>query len=178
MISVMSEVLLDIPNTAIHARLGTFLFHQGDPVRHMFWVVSGEVQLIRRQDQGQSIILQRGTPGTILAEAFLFADCYHCDAVVLQDSSIRRYSREAVLRKFETDASFARQWAAHLSQEIRTARFKAELLSHRKIVDRLDLWIAHHGQLPEKGAWKRVAAEIGASPEAFYRVMAKKSADR
>jgi len=44
----------------------------------------------------------------------------------------------------------------------------------QKGVARLDAWLAWHGDLPSKGDWARLVDEIGVSPEALYREMAKR----
>lgn len=62
----------------------------------------------------------------------------------------------------------------HLSREVRNARQRAEILSLRTVADRLDAWLAENGDMPEKGLWKNVAEEIGASPEALYREIARR----
>ncbi|MHA1153742.1 MAG: cyclic nucleotide-binding domain-containing protein, partial [Alphaproteobacteria bacterium] len=38
---------------------GTILFHQDDPVRSIFIVEEGLVELVRHQQDGSSIVLQR-----------------------------------------------------------------------------------------------------------------------
>jgi len=41
----------------------------------------------------------------------------------------------------------------------------------------LDAWLAlDDGNLPPTGRWREVAAEIGVSPEAFYRELATRRA--
>ena len=60
---------------------GTYLFHQGDPVHFVFVVEDGLVELSRHQQDGALIILQRANSQKILAEASLYSDGYHCDAV-------------------------------------------------------------------------------------------------
>ena len=39
---------------------------------------------------------------------------------------------------------------------------------------RLDAWLAWHGELPPRGDWKQLADQIGVSPEALYREMARR----
>jgi CRP-like cAMP-binding protein len=74
MISIMSEldslfapaagVLLAFPK-------GTYLFHQDDPVRVVYRLLDGAVQLRRQQAGGAWVVLQRAQAGTIRAEASL-----------------------------------------------------------------------------------------------------------
>lgn len=171
----MSDILSDLPSTERVLRNGRYLFHQGDAVQYLYQVVEGEVQLIRRHRQGQKLILQRGVQGNILAEASLFVDTYHCDAVASVAGKVRCFARKDILIRFENDPLFARQWATYLASEVRTARFKAEVLPQRTVAQRLDMWMLQNGGLPDKGSWKQLAAEIGTSPEALYREIAKRS---
>lgn len=170
----MSKTFIDLPSAERVLRKGRYLFHQGDAVQHIFQIVVGEIQLIRRHRQGQKLILQRGLPGNILAEASLFTDTYHCDAVAAEVSKVRCFRRKDVLTQFEDNPAFARRWANHLASEVRAARFKAEVLSQRTVAQRLDMWLLQNGVLPDKGTWKHLAAEIGTSPEALYRDIAKR----
>ena len=177
MIAVMSDIFSDLPSTKRVLRHGRYLFHQGDAVQHMFQVVEGEVQLIRRNRQGHKLILQRAVKGKILAEASLFVETYHCDAVASATTKVRCFARKVVLARFENDPLFAKQWASYLASEVRTARFKAEVLSQRTVAQRLDMWLLQNGALPDKGSWKQLASEIGTSPEALYREMAHRRVD-
>ena len=75
---------------------------------------------------------------------------------------------------FFTDQDFAEAWAAHLAGEVRNARLRAEILTLKTVSERLDAWLADRDHLPEKGNWKAVAQEIGTSPEALYREIARR----
>ncbi len=175
MITVMSDSFFDLPSTERVLRKGRYLFHQSDAVQYMFQIVEGEVQLIRRHRQCHKLILQRGGRGNILAEASLFTDTCHCDAVAAEVAKVRCFSRKDVLTQFEDNPAFAKRWAIHLANEVRSARFKAEVLSQHKVAQRLDMWLLQNGVLPDKGTWKQLAAEIGTSPEALYREIAKRN---
>lgn len=154
---------------------GRFLFHRGDPVRKMFVVVEGAVHLIRSQRNGATIILQRAGAGDLLAEASLFSDRYHCDAVAVAPARVRRVARSAVLASLERRAGFAAAFAEHLGRQVQDSRLRAEILSLKTVTQRLDAWlVGHDGKLPAKGDWKRVAMEIGVSPEALYRELARR----
>jgi CRP-like cAMP-binding protein len=73
------------------------------------------------------------------------------------------------------DPEFSEAWMAHLARELQSARFRGEMLSLPTVAGRLDAWIAwHDGRLPDRGRWRLLAAEIGVSPEALYRELAKR----
>ena len=163
----MSEIFSNLPSTELVLLKGRYLFHQGDAVQYIFQILGGEVQLFRRHRQGQKLILQRGVKGNFLAEASLFADNYHCDAIATDHSKLKCYKRKDILMRFESDSDFAKRWANHLANEVRAARFKAEVLSQRTVAQRLDMWLLQNGELPNKGNWKQLASEIGVSSGAL-----------
>ena len=173
MIEIMSNLLNDLSDVTRSLSVGTVLFRQGDKVSSMFQINDGEVHLVRNSKAGRSLILQRAHAGSIVAEASLFSIVYHCDAIVGSDTTLKSVSRAVLRRKFEADPAFARAWAVHLASEIRTARQRAEILSLRTVAERLSAWIDTNGSLPPKGEWKHLAQEIGTSPEALYRELAK-----
>lgn len=154
---------------------GAYLFHRGDPVRSIFVVEAGLVELIRHQRGGAAVVLQRGSARMVLAEASAYSDRYHCDAVADLASSVFEVPKSAFLGVLRADAGFADLWAGHLALEVQSARTRAEILSLRTVAERLDGWLAWRAtDVPAKGAWKSIAAEIGVSPEALYRELAKR----
>jgi hypothetical protein len=56
----------------------------------------------------------------------------------------------------------------YLSREMQRMRSRAELLSMKKLSDRLNAWLElRDGAMPGKGQWVSVAREIGVSTEAL-----------
>ncbi len=154
---------------------GTNLFYQGDLVKKIFLVKKGHIELTRHQIDGKSIVLQRATCKTVLAEASVYSRTYHCDAAVAASTIICELPK-AVFRKYlKEDDAFSSLWAAHLAREVQNARYRSEILSRKTVAERLDGWLAWQGNsLPEKGMWKAIASQIGISPEALYRELAKR----
>lgn len=153
---------------------GEYLFHLGGSVAALFVVLEGEVNLIRHHEHGGTIILQRAGPDEVLAEASLFSDRYHCDAVAPTGATVRSSPKRELLDRFRQDPVFAEAWAAHLAREIQNTRFRSEVLSLKTVASRLDTWLAWYDGLPAKGEWAQLAHQIGVSPEALYREIAKR----
>ena len=154
---------------------GELVFERGDPVRSYFVIDAGEVHLLRRQENGAEVILQRAKAGSVLAEASFNSKCYHCAAVAKEPSIVAVFPRAIVRDLLDNDPQATRAYAAHLAQEVQNARRRAEILSLRRVADKLDAWLVwHDGELPEKGMWKRIAEEIGSSSEALYRELARR----
>ncbi|MEP0337171.1 MAG: Crp/Fnr family transcriptional regulator [Alphaproteobacteria bacterium] len=160
-----------------HRRLdaGAYLFRQDEAVRWLHLVEQGTIHLVRHQVSGFALILQRAGPGAVVAEASLSSDRYHCDAIAARPALVRAVEAATVRERLARDREFAESWAAFLAREVQRARLRAELLSLRTVSARLNAWLAcHDGRLPPKGDWKDMAGELGVSPEALYRELAKR----
>jgi CRP-like cAMP-binding protein len=179
MIAIMSNAMLErflgLAQRKRELAAGEVLFHAGDPVRSLFLVISGDVRLVRVLPHGIQLTLQRAGASAILAEASLFAGRYHCDAVAAEPSVLRTVPLRRVETMLRDDPEFARAWARHLAHEVQHARAHAEILSLKLVSERLDAWAAiHDDALPPKGQWRQLASEIGVTPEALYRELAKR----
>jgi CRP-like cAMP-binding protein len=179
MIAIMSEMLDDLlrqlPSTERRFAVGEYLFHQGDDVRLVHQVQDGAVHLVRHQASGAAIVLQRACAGAIIAEASLFSDNYHCDAVAVTATRTLAIDRREIRSGLANDLRLVEALATHLAREVQATRLRAEIFSLKTVAERLDAWIASQEEdLPPKGEWKTVAAQIGTSPEALYRELARR----
>ena len=179
MIEIMSQsicqYLREIPGTERAFDQGQFLFHQGDPVSVIHLILEGSVHLARHQDDGFLLITRRTTAGSVLAEPSLFSDRYHCDAIADSPTRTRSVPKHTVRARLIEQPEFAEAWNDHVTGVIHDAMLRTEILSFKTVAARLNAWIAlHGGSLPAKGRWKTVASEIGTSPEALYREIAKR----
>ena len=174
MIDIMLDHFRNLPQIERSFGEGQYLFHRDDRVKSMFFVETGAAHLIRHHRDGSALVLQRAGHGSILAEASLFTSKYHCDAIATSPVVARLISRPAMQQLFFKDRDFAKAWAAHLAGEVRNARLRAEILSIKTVSERVDAWLADKEHLPEKGSWKALAQEIGTSPEALYREIARR----
>jgi CRP/FNR family transcriptional regulator, dissimilatory nitrate respiration regulator len=108
-----------------------------------------------------------------VAEASLFASRYHCDATSGHGARLARVPKSRILQAQREDAGWLTDQAVHLAGEVQQARAREELLSLRTVRERLDGWHALHSELPPRGRRSDVAQEIGATPEALYRELAR-----
>lgn len=154
---------------------GKRLFRFGEPVVWLFAVQDGEVALERLSANGQLLIVQRARAGDVLAEASFFAEAYHCDAVALMPSRVAGTSLSQLKLLSRTNATIMDALARHLAAQVQQTRLRSELLLLRKVSERLNAWLEFQGtQLPRKGHWSQIAAEIGVTPEALYREIARR----
>ena len=179
MIAIMStsliERLLALVQRRRELQVGAVLFRAGDPVRSLFLVAAGDMRLVRALPHGLQLTLQRAGPGTILAEASLFAKRYHCEATAAARSLLGIVPLGRIEAALAEDAAFARTWSRHLAHEVQNARAHAEILSLKRVSERIDAWLVLNGDaVPPKGHWRQMASEIGVTPEALYRELAKR----
>ncbi len=129
--------LLEVPRQAA-------VFAAGDRPQAMFFVLSGEVRLVRRSRSGGQIVLQRTRRG-FLAEASLDQPAYHCDAIAAETSLLLAIRRQA-LSKALAAADFRDKWMAHLARELRKVRAQAERLSLKTARERIVHFIETEGE--------------------------------
>lgn len=180
MILIMSDEL--VANLRVLGRrtrdfgAGEFLFRRNDLVRSLFLVEEGEVHLARFQVDGSLLVLQRAFAGQVVAEASVFSAIYHCDAIALTPGRIIEIERDRFRSELLTNEQLSDTWNHYLAREVQTTRIRAEVLSLKTVASRLDAWLSlHSGHMPDKGEWKILATQIGVTPEALYREIAKRT---
>ena len=130
--------------------------------------------MLRRHPAGATLVLQQVPPGRLVAEASVFAQHYHCEAVGQGPTLLARIPK-AKVRALHRDTGWLLDFAAHLASEVQRARARAELLALKKVSERVDAWFSlHPQQTPERGRWADWANELGVSPEALYRELARR----
>ena len=151
---------------------GDVLFRAEEPVTKLYLLQSGEVHLIRPLSHGDFLTIHRALPGTVLAEASLFASHYHCDAVADRDSSLLCYNRKRVQQLLHSQPGFAERLCAYLSGEIMGLRTKLELAHIQSADERLLAWIRLHADpyiVTIDRPLKSIASELGLAHETLYR---------
>ena len=179
MIAIMStdcfERLAALADDARRLASGERLFGRGSRVRRLFLVEAGEVLLHRDTVEGGALVLQRAGAGRVLAEASLHAPRYHCDATATLDARVLSLAATTASAALRDDPELAAAWAAMLARELQAARSRAALLRLRGVGARLDAWLAlNEAGLPPHGRRREVADEIGVTPEALYRELARR----
>ena len=161
---------------------GELLFRQGDPAVAIYKVESGRLRLIRRTVDDHLVILHTARRGEFFAEASLFADAYHCDAVAAVPSSVRVYPKQKAMEAMRKDPALAEAFMARLARQLQELRARMELRNIRSARDRvlqyLRLRAGVQGRsIPVEGQLQDIAAEIGMTREALYRTLAALEAE-
>lgn len=161
---------------------GESLFRQGDRATAIFRVESGRLRLVRHLPDGSLVTLHVARHGESFAEAALFSDRYHCDAVAEVDSVVVVLAKRDLLVGLRQDPEAALAFAAQMSRQVRDLRLRLELRNIRSAAARLEMWL--HLQADERGrvvpaqSWTEIATELGLTREAVYRALARLQRDR
>jgi CRP-like cAMP-binding protein len=162
---------------------GEALFRQGDPAMAIFRLESGRIRLLRHTEDGASVVMHVARPGETVAEAALFADAYHCDAIAQEPSRVSVIPKHDLLRNARRDPSEVLELARVLAGQVRELRARLEIRNIRAADQRLLAWLRlkARGNPPSVEldcTWTQVADEIGLSREATYRALSVMRRDR
>ena len=158
---------------------GETLFRLGDRLRGIFYVVAGEIRLVRRARNGMEIVLQRSRGG-FFAEASLNTKVYHCDAVVAEPGAVLRFPAQAFRAALAADLMFRNAWMVHLAHELLKSRARCERLGLKNAEQRIVHYIESegaHGIVTLSASRKAWAADLGLTHEALYRTLRRLQAD-
>ncbi|MEZ5936355.1 MAG: Crp/Fnr family transcriptional regulator [Alphaproteobacteria bacterium] len=160
---------------------GELVFATGDPTRGLFLVEEGLVRLMRHGIDGDDVTLHVAGPGEMFAEASLFAERYHCDAIAERPTTLLTFAKARVLAMLETEPRSARRWIEHLSRQVQSLRAQTALLGLKTAADRvlsyLRLRAGKGVVVPIDRPWKVIASELGLTHEALYRALARLERD-
>jgi CRP-like cAMP-binding protein len=161
-----------------HLAAGEALFRQGDPAIAIFRVESGQLRLLRHTEDGSSVVMHVARPGETFAEAALFADVYHCDAIAQVEARVTVIGKRDLLRAARRDASEMLHLARVLAGQVRDLRARLEIRNIRAADQRLLAWLRLNarGNPPAvelDRTWTQVAEEIGLTREAIYRALSR-----
>jgi CRP/FNR family transcriptional regulator, dissimilatory nitrate respiration regulator len=177
-----------IPPTVLGAALrhslaaGETLFLREDRPVGLYLLESGEVRLTRSDAEGREMTLFRAQPGETFAEASLFSEMYHCDAVASVPSVVYLLPRSAVLGAFASEPDIAQAFMATLARQVMNLRTRLENRNLRTARER----VLHHLGLQASGMdrvvrvngnLKAMAAELGLTHESLYRTLATLEAE-
>lgn len=173
MIAIMLEEILEVSNlcySPVNCEKGALLFCRGDFVESVYVLQIGQIALTRNTDDGTEFVLSRGVGPCFLAEASVYSEKYHCDAMALSQCELLKFPKTEFVSLLVSNPSIAFSWASHLAKMLQSARQLSEIMRLNKVRDRVDAWLAfNNDEMPEKGQWKDWAAQIGVSSEALYR---------
>lgn len=156
---------------------GETLFRRGQHATAIYLVRAGRMRLIRPLEDGSSVTIHVAEADSVFAEAALFADHYHCDAVAETDAEVEVIAKNAILATIASDPTLSLRLARNLAAQVRDLRARLELRNIRSARERVLSWLRLQagrvpGELQLDRPWTAIAAELGLTHEAVYRALA------
>lgn len=143
----------------------------------VYVIERGRIALVRHTSEGRRVMLFTAGAGESFAEAALFSDTYHCDAVAEVPSRVAIVPKAELHALLKLRGQAAERLMARLAHQVQVLRTRLELRSIRGARERvwqaLILAAGPHGRTVKlEGSLKTMASEIGLTHEAFYRAIA------
>ena len=155
--------------TSLALAPGQVIFRQDGETSAMYFLHRGNVELQRHSRAGEKLVIHRVSAGETFAEASLFSNVYHCDAVATVAGQVERLDKKAVLELFRTDAEFAGALAARFASQVQAYRRRIELMAIKSAKRRVHAAVMDGVMTSSAMA---LSAEIGLTHEATYRALA------
>jgi CRP/FNR family transcriptional regulator, dissimilatory nitrate respiration regulator len=161
---------------------GEVLFKQGDRAAAIYKVESGRLRLVRRTVDDHVVILHTARRGEFFAEASLFSEAYHCDAIAAAPARVRVYPKASVMATLRTDPALAESFMVRLAHQLQELRARMELRNIRSARERVLQYLRLRAGLRGRsvaieGQLQDIAAEVGMTREALYRTLAALEAE-
>jgi CRP-like cAMP-binding protein len=115
---------------------GDILFREGEPTTGLHICVSAVVHLVRSGPNGEAITIHRSTAGQPFAEASIFTDQFHCDAITRKSGQVLRVPKAVVLDGFK-DPNFAIAYNRLMSRQVQKYRQLLEIISIKSAKERV-----------------------------------------
>jgi CRP-like cAMP-binding protein len=153
---------------------GEELFSQGASARAIFALESGRLRLLRRTVDGHLVVLHRAR--ALFAEAALFSETYHCDAVAAAPSRVRTYQKNDVLAALRAHPDLCERFLGVLARQVQALRLRLEFRNIRSARERILQYLSSAAEpdgrtVRVEGELQEIASELGLSREAFYRAL-------
>jgi CRP/FNR family transcriptional regulator, dissimilatory nitrate respiration regulator len=168
-----SDIFKNAPERVVET--GGHLFRQGDPATAIYFVTEGRLLLERMTSDGGRIVLHDARAGDMLAEAALFSEVYHCNAVAQEASRVRVYDKAALMADLKPGSTCA-ALLKFMAAQLQRARGRVEFRNIRSATERVLLFMENRadrdGDVEIAGELQDIAHEVGLTREAFYRAVA------
>jgi len=154
---------------------GCFLFREGERADTLFVLVSGRLEVSRRDARGLRFRLAQVEPGACLGEMGISTGAPRsADVLAIEESILLRISRLQFERLIRSEPTFATRLIADLSQKLLDANKWLETRSKMPVKERL--WralceLAEGGRLSPPPKVTHLAARIDASREMTSRAL-------
>lgn len=159
---------------------GGWLFHCGEKVDGIYFVLEGEVKAVRHLANEREAVMMRARDGEFFAESAIAASHYTCDAVAVMASRLA-FLPQADLDAALEDAEFARAFFLASAINARRQCSRYERVRLRGAKDRVLHLLACESGSDGVFNWSapltELALELALEPETLYRVLSELERD-
>jgi CRP/FNR family transcriptional regulator, dissimilatory nitrate respiration regulator len=165
----------------ITAESGQLLFDRGQPAKHFYVVVEGQVNLVLYSKAGEEKIVDILAPGQSFAEAVMFmaGPVYPVSAVAAGTSRIARFSSTEYIGLLSESPATCLRMLGHLSQRLHMRIREIEYLTLESATHRLVRML--EARLPADGdgphaillpeSRQEIASRLSMKPETLSRIL-------
>ncbi len=146
---------------------GEVLFREGEQTNGLYISVDAEVHLVRVGPCGEPITIHRSTAGQPFAEASVFTERFHCDAIVKVSGQVIRVPKATIIAGFR-NPDFAIAYNRLMSRQVQSYRQLLEIVSINSAKERV--YAAMVAGLME-GSIIAFSSRIALTHEATYRAL-------
>jgi CRP-like cAMP-binding protein len=160
-----------LPATAcrtIDMQKGDVLIRQNQTTSGLYRIVSGCVTLQRTGLGGDTLTLHRAISGGYFAEASVFSETYHCDAICTEAGSVMKIAKADVVARMQSNPAFSEGFTKLLAVQVQQYRAHIELLAIPLAKERL-LAAVQAGYFD--ATVTELATRINLTHEACYRAL-------
>lgn len=154
---------------------GDLLFRQNQTTSGLYRVISGCVTLQRTSLDGDTLTLHRAVSDGYFAEASIFSDTYHCDAICSEAGSVLKIAKAEVMAMMRSSPEFCEGFTRLLAVQVQHHRAHIEILAIRSAKERV-IAAVQAGYL--EATIPEFASRINLTHEACYRALRALCDDR
>jgi CRP-like cAMP-binding protein len=144
------------------------LFRQNQTTSGLYCVLEGCVTLQRTGLGGDRLTLHRAVSGGYFAEASIFSESYHCDAICTETGRVLKIAKADIVSMMRSNPAFGVGFTRLLATQVQQYRAHIELLAIQSARDRV-LAAVQAGYLD--ATVTELATRINLTHEACYRAL-------
>ena len=160
---------------------GESLFRQGDAVRHVAFVLDGEMKAVRHLPDGSECVMLRARAGELFAESSLADKQYRCDGIAVGVAHVALVPVESLRAALGGEGSLAYGFCMAVARQARKQCSRQERLRLKRARDRVLHFLACEGGAEGVVPWSAhlsdLASELGLERETLYRALAALEAE-
>jgi len=154
---------------------GDTLFRIGDAVKYFYIIKSGRIRMSRLTLNGKETVMYEARGNDSFAEASLFSEHYHCNAIALEQSTITVFDKANLLYSLSHNPELNQSMLKMLANQVQLLRSQLELhnikSAHERVYHFLSLNADDNGIIHLSSSLKDIAMQLGLAHETFYRAL-------